>query len=161
MIVLFYEESYTEKKYILRIGNLSQIIKQLIEINQWNSLIITQRMNGTEKDQKEIEKLVNLLNFCNEKGCLEKFKIKTTSIMLNCIMCAENSKELNKMKKYVLSKSNIEKKFHKMLNLMFENLDNYIIHGESDQTIYDEFSKRENLDSGFHYQFLTQGIPGF
>ena len=148
MFGLFYEKGLGRKEYLLRIGNITAIRTQLAYVNEWMDLVNMGNSIGTKSDQPKLKKLDNFLSTCEDRKTLENFKIKISTGEMGCVMCAETKDELEKMRKIILSASEIDIKHHEKINGLFDRLIAYLSSDESDHALYDKLSNRQYIDTG-------------
>lgn len=148
MFGLFYEKALGTQEYILRVGDVQDIRNQLADINDWLCLVNQGMAMGPKGDQPKLKKLHDFLTTCEDRKTLESFKLKISTGEFGCIMCAETEDELEKMRKFVLSAPEINKKHQIKISCQFDRLISYLTSGENDRIIYNKISNRQYIDTG-------------
>ena len=150
MFGLFYEKAWSKKEYILRIGDVPDILRQLGEVNDWMCLVNEGMTMGTKRDQPKLKKLYDFLTTCKDRKTLENFNLKISTGEFGCIMCAETENEINKMREFVLSAQDIDEKYHNKINELFDRMITYVNAGEKDNILFNKISAQQYFDSGIN-----------
>lgn len=145
MFGLFYEKVWRYQEYILRVGDVKDILSQLGEVNDWMHLVNEGMAMGTKSDQPKLKKLYDFLTTCEDRKTLENFKLKISTGEFGCIMCAETEDELKKMREIVLSAEGIDAKYHEKINDLFDRMITYINSGENDSDLYNKLSNQQYI----------------
>lgn len=148
MFGLFYEKAFGEQEYILRVGDVKDIISQLGEVNDWMHLVNEGMAMGTKRDQPKLKKLYEFLTTCEDRKTLENFKLKISTGEFGCKMCAETEEELKRMREIVLAAQDIDAKYHKKINALFDRLITHLNSGENDSVIFNKISNRQYIITG-------------
>jgi len=146
MIGLFYEKGWAGEDLILRIGEVEEIRDQLADVNDWYCLVRSGQSLAPKKDLPKLKKLASFLKTCENRNELERFKVKISTGELGCVMCAETTGDLEKMRDVVLSKEN--ESYHQKLNMLFDRLLDYLKSGDSDSVFHNKLARRQYIRTG-------------
>lgn len=148
MIGLFYEKGFAGTDYMIRVGEVSDIVNQLAYVNDWMCLVHSGNSMGPKSDQPKLKKLRLFLENCEDRNELEGFNIKISTGELGCVKCAETAEELKAIKHYFFSSSAYRPEYHDKINGFFERLSLFLAAGEIDLDFFRKLSSRQYITSG-------------